>query len=206
MGNFVILEGPNGAGKTTLVNSLKTDGFKTLSSPNGTELAQMIRPACRGVDKWRSLDSRVKFLLFSAARMDEYLQLVHNEKAIVIADRWWTSTFVYQCIYEGIPVECLQSTIHPDEKIHRVVLLDGDDDILIKRVKDERMKNSAHGVCQWTQQESSMRNLIRIYREDLRVFLKQKGIDVRVINTTNLSQDEVKAEFMNHISDLNTGV
>lgn len=202
MGNFVILEGANGAGKTTLVNYLKTNGYKTLSSPNGTDLAKMIRPACRGVDQWKSLDSRVKFLLFSAARMDEYLALVHNSQELVVADRWWTSTYVYQCIYEGIPVSCLESTIHPEEKVNRVVLLDGDENMLVNRVRQERQKNTAHGVCQWTQTDQSIIDLILIYRNVLPPYLKSRGIDVRVIDTTKLTTEEVAQEFIKNIGDL----
>ena len=102
---FYVIEGPNGAGKTTLKNALEKKGFRTLSSPNGTPLAQMIRSACRGTPPFEDMDSRTQFMLFSAARHDEYIRLIHPYQGVVFADRWWTSTYVYQCLWEGIAVD-----------------------------------------------------------------------------------------------------
>ena len=188
---FVIIEGPNGAGKTSLINALSEKGYSTLSSPNGTPLAKMLRPACRGTDPWEDIDKQVQFLLFSAARLDEYIRLVKDKEEIVFADRWWTSTYVYQCIYQGIPVDFMEHTIHPEEKVDLVVLLDGDDEVLIERVLGERESNPDHGVCRWTQKKDSMKEMISIYREKLPCYLNSKGIPVIKIDTTNKSQEGV---------------
>ena len=106
--SFVILEGANGCGKTTIINNLKEKGVDTLSSPNGTPLAQFLRPVCRGTDQWKDVDKTVKFLCFSAARLDEYIRRVHNQTHLIVADRWWLSKFVYQCVLEGINEEFLE--------------------------------------------------------------------------------------------------
>jgi thymidylate kinase len=199
---FVILEGPNGVGKTSLVSALKEDGYSTLSSPNGTPLAQMLRSACRGVGEWADLDKRVQFMLFSAARYDEYLHLVHGKKEVVIADRWWTSTYVYQCMLQGIEVEFLELTKHPEEKIDLVILLDGNDEDLLDRVKKEREANPAHGNCRWTQEQESQRKLIDLYRKELPPYLKSQNISYITINTSGKTKTEVKAEVVQLISDL----
>jgi len=189
---FVVVEGSNGAGKTSLKERFEDeDGCSTLSSPNGTNLAKMLRPACRGEDPWSDIDARIQFLLFSAARLDEYIRLVEGNSDTIVADRWWTSTFVYQCTLQGLSVEFMEHTIHPDEKIDLVVILDGDDNVLIERMKSERLKNPKHGICTWTKDESSLRKLMKIYREDLPVYLDKLGINHVIVDTTNRTELEV---------------
>lgn len=187
---FVIVEGPNGSGKTTLIKNLSSMGCKTLSSPNGTPLAKMIRPACRGADNWSDLDPKVKFMLFSAARYDEYVRIVHESNDIVVADRWWTSTYIYQCLLEGIDVEFLENTIHDDEKIDLVICLGGEKDILFERLKKEREKNPSHGFCSWTKERKKFDAIVDLY-DKLSVYLFSKGINCINIDTTCNDQDEV---------------
>ena len=190
---FYICEGPNGAGKTTLIKSLANDGYKTLSSPNGTPLAQMLRSACRGTTPWEDIDPRIQFMLFSAARYDEYIRLVRDSNDIVVADRWWTSTFIYQCCLQGIELDFLEYTKCPDEKISKVILLDGDDDVLIQRVVAEREKNPQHGICSWTKDVEKQKKLIHLYREEMPPYLTRRGIPFEIIDTTSRTCDEVKA-------------
>ncbi len=196
MGFFCCVEGPNGSGKTSLIKSLSEKGYNTLSSPNGTPLAKMLRSACRGTEPWTDIDKKVQFMLFSAARLDEYIRLVHNVDKIVFADRWWTSTYVYQVVLQGLPVEFLEHTIHPEEKVDLVVLLDGEDDVLINRVSAERALNQEHGKCRWTQDTEMMKQLIRIYREDLPIYLASKGIKTCRIDTTNLDRHMVSEKVI----------
>ena len=199
---FVVCEGPNGSGKTSLISKLAAGGYKTLSSPNGTPLAKMLRPACRGVEPWVDIDKRAQFMLFSAARLDEYIRCIRDETEIVIADRWWTSTYVYQCKLQGLSVDFLEHTIHPDEKVDLVILLDGEDDVLINRVTTEREQNPNHGICKWTQEAETMKELMRIYREDLPSYLFCKNIKTVCINTTDLTIEEVEGRALKEISML----
>lgn len=188
---FVIVEGPNGAGKTTLIENLSRLGYETLSSPNGTDLARLLRPACRGTEPWEGINKKVQFLLFSAARLDEYIYRVENKDHVVVADRWWTSTYVYQCILQGISAQFMEYTIHDNEKIDLVILLDGEDDVLIKRLYGEREENPDHGKCTWTKDEETIKRLMSIYREELPVYLKSKGIKCVTIDTTDKTEGEV---------------
>ena len=106
---FIIIDGCNGSGKSTIVRELnKRFGYKTLFSPGATQLSSVLRPMCRGTDEYKDLHPIVQFLCFSAARFDEYLRIVHGSKDVVVADRWWTSTVVYQCWLQGIPLDFLE--------------------------------------------------------------------------------------------------
>lgn len=192
--SFVILDGPNGAGKTTIINNLKTKKIDTLSSPNGTPLAQFLRPVCRGTDQWVGIDKTVQFLAFSAARLDEYIKRVHGKDHLICADRWWTSTYVYQCVLQELAVKFLEYTIHPEEKIDLVIILFGNPDDLIERVIREREKNPKHGICSWTKEKETMKRINEIYVNDLPIYLLSKGILVNMIDTTNKSIDQVQNE------------
>lgn len=191
---FIVVDGPNGVGKTTLIKSLEEKGYLTLSSPNGTPLAKMIRPACRGTEPWTDIDKRVQFLLFSAARLDEYIRMVHGRDKAVVSDRWWTSTFVYQCKLQGLPVSFLEHTLHPEEKIDLVILLDGDDKILIERVEKDRQMDPFHGKCRWTQDAQTQKSLMSLYRTELPNYLDSKEIKHHTIDTSKLSMEEVVEE------------
>ena len=196
--SFIVIEGANGAGKTSLIKSLSEKGYKTLSSPNGTPLAKMLRPACRGAEPWTDIGQTTQFLLFSAARYDEYQRIVHNSKELVFADRWWTSTYVYQCMLQGIPVPFMEYTIHPEEKIDMVILLDADDNVLVQRVMDERKSNPSHGLCSWTTQSQTIIDLANLYRKELLPYLSKRNIPWIQINTTNLSKDDVLKSVEEH--------
>jgi thymidylate kinase len=188
---FVVIEGPNGSGKTSLLKRLGEGGFETLSSPNGTKMAKILRPMCRGTEPWVDIDKKVQFLLFSAARYDEYIRLVEGKSDVIVADRWWTSTYVYQCLFQGISIKLLEQTIKEDEKIDLVVLLDGDDDVLIDRVMSERERNPGHKKCTWTMDDNTIRAIIDIYRKDLPTYLRRCGISVLKIDVTENDQDRV---------------
>src|ERR1035437_4992109 len=170
----ICLEGCNGGGKTTIIKRLSEKGYQTLSSPNGTELAKYLRPACRGTDQWSDLSEMIKFLLFSAARSDEFDRLVKNNNNIVICDRWHLSTWVYQCKLGNISEKLYEMTIHPEEKINLVIIMTGDSDILIDRVIKEREKNPSHGVCSWTKEKETMKKINQIYQTELPKYLTSR--------------------------------
>lgn len=200
---FFIIEGPNGAGKTSVINYLKSKGVKTLSSPNGTPLAKMLRPAARGTAPYEDIDPLVQFLLFSASRYDEYVRLIHNKEELIVADRWWTSTYVYQCLLENFDTNFLEFTIHPKEQVQKVIILTGSHDVLVSRVNAEREKNNKHGYCRWTQDASYMEKIIRFYEKNLVDYLNKKSIPSFVLNTDKYNQEEVFGIICTEISGEN---
>lgn len=194
-GKFVVIDGPNGSGKTTLINNLAKNGYKTFTSPSGTPLAEILRAPCRGVDCWSDIDKKIQFMLFSAARYDEYVRLVQPSHGIICADRWWTSTYVYQCMLGGISVDFLEHTIHPKEHIDLVVLLSAEPDVLAKRVEDDR-KNTTHGTCSWTRDNETLKIVHNLYTEALPRYLKQKNIPYSHIDTTQATPSMISESVM----------
>jgi len=188
---FIVIEGLNGTGKTTLINNLAKKGYKTLSSPGGTPLAQMLRPACRGAGQWADIDKRIQFLLFSAARMDEYLRMVKDIDEVVIVDRWWTSSYVYQCRLQSIPIDFLHHTIPVEEKVDLVIILTGDFDVLVERLKTEREANPAHSHCTWSKDLLIMRRVYDIYNHDLPAYLDKEKVSFDILDVTELSKEQV---------------
>jgi thymidylate kinase len=189
---FVVADGPNGSGKTTLVNRLSEKGYSTLSSPNGTPLAKMLRPVCRGTEPWEDVDPTIQFMSFSAARLDEYIRCVKDRDEVIVADRWWTSTYVYQCILQGFSIDFMQYTIHPEEKLDLVLIMTGDPYDLIGRVEAERAKNPDHKKCAWTQEHETMIRIGEIYLQKLPHYLTVRKIPFRIINTSGKTIDEVQ--------------
>jgi len=189
---FIVIDGPNGAGKTTLINQLKDRGYDTLSSPNGTDLAKFLRPVCRGTEPWEEVDKTVQFLAFSAARLDEYIKRVKDKSHQIIADRWWTSTYTYQCVLQGLDAKFMEYTIHPEEKIDLVIILTADSDTLISRVEKERLKNPDHGKCSWTKERKTMERIAEIYVKELPDYLESKKIPHMIIDSSGKDADEIE--------------
>lgn len=165
---FFVLEGPNGCGKSTVLKHLSARGYDCFESPGGTPLAKHLRAACRGTSPWEACDARTRFLLFSAARQDEFHLRVKGMPHTVIAGRWWTSTYVYQSLYQGLDVNMLEATIDPDERITAVILLTAPESVLVERVRKEREANPGHGRCAWTKKfEETLKQLLPYYEDAL---------------------------------------
>jgi len=189
--SLICIEGPNGSGKTSLVNKLKKESnYKILQNPGTTNLGKLLRPICRGENQWKNLHKSVRSLLFSATRNDLY-DTIENSDDIHVVDRWWMSTFVHQICIGGLPIENLESTIYPGEKIDLIILLSGDEKTLINRVYSERKSNSAHSHDIWTSNKKMLKMIIRLYKYDLPIYLDKIGMKYEIINTSQLTIDEV---------------
>lgn len=104
-GVFLAIEGPDGVGKSTLVPRLHTllenaTGREVVRvrEPGGTPVAEAIRALL--LDPHHDpIDAETSLLLFSAARRDLVTRVIRpaiERGAVVLADRFALSTYVYQ--------------------------------------------------------------------------------------------------------------
>ena len=137
-GKFIVFEGGEFCGKSTMANMLydhlKSNGYDVILTrePGGTKAGEDIRK----ILKSHSLKAFTKLYLNLAAR-EEHLHNVIipalNDGKIVICDRYFLSTYVYQSI-EGISKEII-AKYKPEITPDLTIVLDIDPKISIKRSK-----------------------------------------------------------------------
>lgn len=106
-GRLVIFEGGEGSGKSTVIREigtrLKEDGIKYLITrePGGSKVAEKIRDVILN-HKLSSLSQLLGFLLARSIWVDEVIRPALKKGLIVLADRSYPSTYVYQGLVGGI--------------------------------------------------------------------------------------------------------
>jgi len=109
-GLFITFEGPDGSGKTTqiklLSSYLKGEGFDIVNTvePGGTEVGRRIRKILLNKGNL-DISPRAETFLFQASRAELTLKVIKPALAdgkIVICDRFFDSTLVYQGIARGL--------------------------------------------------------------------------------------------------------
>ncbi len=114
-GLFVVLEGPDGAGKSAaaaaLVRELRARGHDVVPTrePGGTPIGEALREVLlRAGAVGRS--GLADALLFSAARAELVAEVIRpalDRGAVVVSDRYATSTTAYQGYGSGVPLDQL---------------------------------------------------------------------------------------------------
>lgn len=119
---YVLIEGPDGSGKSTVCTALseilQQRGSKVLRlrEPGGTPLAEHIRDVLLndGNELSEGMDSRTEMLLFLAARsstMTAYERVLDQENdTLIVADRGYPSTYVYQAGLSDLNARIYQHT------------------------------------------------------------------------------------------------
>lgn len=109
-GLFITFEGLDGSGKTTqiklLSGYLSGKGYDIISTiePGGTRLGKKIRKILLNT-KNLDMSSKAETFLFLASRAELVLKIINpaiDEGKIVICDRFFDSTIVYQGIARGL--------------------------------------------------------------------------------------------------------
>ncbi|MBC7334081.1 MAG: dTMP kinase, partial [Actinobacteria bacterium] len=112
-GLFITFEGPDASGKTTqiklLSSFLKRKGLEVLVTrePGGTDIGEKIRKILLD-KKHYSMEYKTEALLFLASRAEHTSKVIKpalKEGRIVISDRFFDSTVVYQGIARGLGKE-----------------------------------------------------------------------------------------------------
>jgi len=110
-GLFITFEGSEGCGKSTqiglLVEELRTAGHNPLAvrEPGGTALGEQIRHMLKHVTEGEAMAPETELLLFAASRAQLVREVIHpalEAGRVVISDRFWDSTTVYQGVARAI--------------------------------------------------------------------------------------------------------
>jgi dTMP kinase len=106
---FIVFEGPEGIGKSTqiglLADALRGDGRDVVAvrEPGGTPTGDAIRALL--LDPASDIAPRTEALLFMASRAELVARVIRPalaRNATVLADRFFLSTFAYQCAGRGL--------------------------------------------------------------------------------------------------------
>lgn len=105
-GRLIVIEGTDGVGKSTFVENFSQDlethsDVEVFREPGGTEFSERVRSILKGEsDEFKGeLTPEVQFLLFSLARahlVAEKVTPLLNDGRLVLMDRYYPSSFIYQ--------------------------------------------------------------------------------------------------------------
>lgn len=113
-GLLVVLDGPDGVGKTTLAQGLKAcithEGLPVLLTrePGGTALGREVRRLVLDREAGLDIAPRAELLLFAADRAQHVARVIQpalDNGQVVLCDRWHLSTWAYQHIGRGLPLD-----------------------------------------------------------------------------------------------------
>mgnify|MGYP000726671121 FL=1 len=149
-GYFITFEGSEGCGKTTqieaLAKALEAQGKTVLITrePGGTLIGEKIRNLLQDPSHKNDISDMTELLLFSASRAELITSRIQPALArgeIVICDRFYDSTFVYQGLGRAIDMNIVEQlnqitvgTLKPD----LTILLDLDAKIGIERARSRQ--------------------------------------------------------------------
>ena len=149
-GYFITFEGSEGCGKTTqietLAKALEAQGKTVLITrePGGTLIGEKIRNLLQDPSYKNEISDMAELLLFSASRAEliaSRIQPALKRGEIVICDRFYDSTYVYQGLGRAIGMEIVEQlnqitvgTLKPD----LTILLDLDAKVGIERAKSRQ--------------------------------------------------------------------
>lgn len=112
-GRFLVFDGPDGSGKSTqhkrFVHAARAAGIETVEvrEPGGTEVGERIRAALLDHLERDEMSLRCEMLLYMASRAQLCERVIGpalKANKLVVADRFISSTLVYQGHAGGIPV------------------------------------------------------------------------------------------------------
>ena len=149
-GYFITFEGSEGCGKTTqieaLAKALEAKGKTVLITrePGGTLIGEKIRNLLQDPGHENEISDMTELLLFSASRAEliaSRIQPALKRGEIVICDRFYDSTYVYQGLGRAIDMDIVEQlnqitvgTLKPD----LTILLDLDAKVGIDRAKSRQ--------------------------------------------------------------------
>lgn len=113
---FITFEGPDGCGKTTQITLLETylaqQGYSVLHTrePGGTRIGEQIREVLHSPEN-HEMVPRAEMLLYAASRaqlVEEVIRPALSRGELVLADRYYDSTYAYQGYGRGLDLDLLR--------------------------------------------------------------------------------------------------
>ena len=196
-GYFITFEGSEGCGKTTqieaLAKALEAEGKTVLITrePGGTIIGEKIRNLLQDPSHDNAISDMTELLLFSASRAEliaSRIQPALDRGEIVICDRFYDSTYVYQGLGRAIDmiiVEQLNQITVGSLKPDLTILLDLDAKIGIQRAQSRQS-----GELDRIENESLA--FFEAVREGYLELAKKETERFKIINGL-LSVDQIKA-------------
>ncbi len=149
---FVVFEGIDGSGKTSIIDKFMwhyftvscvrgggTPSFTLCRDPGGTEAAEHIRRAIAATD-----DKELRLFLYLSARHVLTTELILprlRQGDIVVCDRYFPSTYVYQERYNGLDPSIYLSAGFSQAPIDLLIYFKVDPDIAYSRKQEQSVKD-----------------------------------------------------------------
>lgn len=211
-GLFITFEGLDGSGKTTQIklldSYLKGEGFDVILTrePGGTEIGRKIREILLD-KKNQGISHKTETFLFLASRAELTSKVIVpalGEGKIVICDRFFDSTLVYQGIARGLGVEEIleMSLWATDGLVPDITFL------LSMKVSrcDKRIKEANRKKDRIEMEENNFKE--KIYKGYLDIASKNKERFVVIDAEKSIGDifEEIKSRVLKHLKDIESGI
>lgn len=213
MGKFIVFEGIDGVGTTTqsrmLYEKLGRENVKLTFEPTGFSIGIFIRDILVG--KVDMPSGKAMELLFRADRMDHIEKIIEpvlKEDKIVICDRYFPSTLVYQGMRDNLKASFLEMEkmfyrfIHSDGIIlpDLTIVLDLDPNICQERINKREKDEEIYEALDF---QNKVRNLYVewVKQNDETWWDWHRGLNEKVIVDANGSVEEVFERCLGVIHD-----
>ncbi|MDG1702088.1 MAG: dTMP kinase [Opitutae bacterium] len=208
-GYFITFEGSEGCGKTTQIEAL-AKAFSSMGKtvvitrePGGTLIGEKIRNLLQDPSYKNEISDITELLLFCASRAEliaSCIQPALDRGEIVICDRFYDSTYVYQGLGRAIDMDTVEKlnqitvgTLKPD----LTILLDLDTKIGIQRAKNrqsgelDRIENESLAFF-----EAVRNGYLEIAKKEPARFKVIDG-ELNVATIQEMIWETVKSKFLN---------
>jgi len=205
-GAFITFEGSEGCGKTTQVKRLATrleqTGLRVLITrePGGTAIGERIRDLLQFAPESFAMAPETELLLFEASRSQLVREIIRpalEEGVVVISDRFFDSTTVYQGVARklepGIVATMNDFAAGPDRPDLTIIL---DVDVATARARMLRRVRPATEIDRMEQEPLEFYERVC---EGYRELARREPARIRVIDGIR-SPDEIESEIWREVS------
>lgn len=197
---LITIEGPDKAGKTTQIKLLKEYAQKHSKTwfftrnPGGSELGSKLRDIV--LDSNEVISDKAELMIYLADRahhVEHVIEPALKEGQTVICDRFTDSTVVYQGYGRGIDIDLIN-------QMNKLVCNNIKPDLTIMLTVSEKTAHERQtGETDRLEQENRL-FFIRV-RNGYNVIAKNDPLRVKVINTDNMTIEDIHKQVIGLIED-----